>query len=82
MTREEVIDIINKEELSGYNFFEKRYNQEYEVVITQKENRWIVYATDERASAVTGSEQNFDKESLALESFIARLRALNLMKRN
>lgn len=80
MTMEEVIDIINKEKLLGYNLFEDRYHNENELVIFKKK-QWIVYATDERASKVTGSEQSFSNESDALKSFIKRLQALNELRK-
>ena len=79
MTRAEAINIICGEELGKYNFFEARNNIENELVILQDEVNWVVYATDERASKITGSEKTFNNESDALENFIKRLRALNVL---
>lgn len=80
MTREEAIKCIEKEDLSGYNFFEDRYNKENEVVIKEENEGWIVYATDERASKVTCSEKKFDTENEALENLIKRLRADKILR--
>jgi hypothetical protein len=41
---------------------------------------WTVYATDERASTVTGSEKLFDDEEQALDHFIKRLRASKILR--
>lgn len=79
MTREELEQIIRNESLVSYNIFEERNNSENEIVIQIKDGNWIVYATDERASMVTGSEKMFNNESDALDNFIKRLRALNFL---
>ena len=80
MTRECIKKIIDEEGLNGYNFFESRANAENEIVIVNDSEKWIVYATDERASKMTGSEKIFDNEAEALENFVKRLRALNVLK--
>ena len=80
MTREYIKKIIDEEGLNGYNFFESRVNAENEIVIVNDSEKWIVYATDERASKMTGSEKIFDNEAEALENFVKRLRALNVLK--
>lgn len=81
MTREEAKKIINEEKLLGYNLFEKRDNEENEIIITYDAAHWVVYVTDERASKVTGSEKEFATEEEALANFIKRLRALNALKK-
>lgn len=81
MTRAEVKKIIHDEALGGYNIFENKDNVENEIVILKDKVHWIVYATDERASKITGSEKRFDNESDALENFIRRLRASNVLKK-
>ena len=60
--------------------FEKRENKENEMVIMNVAEQWLVYATDERASKITGSEKKFKTEEEALDNFITRLRALNVLK--
>lgn len=75
MTKYEALEIINKEQLNHYNFFEQRPYQDRELVIQRSQNGWIVYAIDERLSVVSGSEQEFFSESDALDNFIKRLRA-------
>lgn len=80
MTRDSVKKIIRKEKLTGYRFFENRNYEENEIVIVNDSKQWIVYATDERASKVTGSEKTFDNEEDALENFVKRLRAINALK--
>ena len=55
MTVEEVKKIIDEESLKGGNLFGKRENKENEMVIMNVAEQWLVYATDERASKITGS---------------------------
>lgn len=80
MEIEDVLKIIKTEKLVGYNLFEKREHRENEIVIKKIGQDWIVYATDERASKVTGSEKVFITEESALDNFIKRTRALNLLR--
>lgn len=70
MTVEEVKKIIDEESLKGGNLFEKRKNKENEMVIMNVAEQWLVYATDERASKITGSEKKFKTEEEALDNFI------------
>ncbi|WP_242850166.1 hypothetical protein [Clostridium polynesiense] len=58
MNVNEAIRIINEEKLQGYNLNEDRYNRENEVVLKHENDKWIVYATDERASVITGSKKH------------------------
>ena len=80
MTVEEVKKIIDEENLKGGNLFEKRENKENEIVIMNVAEQWSVYANDERASKITGSEKTFETEEEALDNFIKRLRVLNILK--
>lgn len=82
MTRNDVLKIIKEEDLHYYNFYENRYNKEDEVGIKSENGYWVVYATDERASAVTGSEKRFDDEEKALENFVKRLRASEFLRKS
>lgn len=77
MKREAAKRIIEAEHLIAYSFFEERADRSDEMVIKNEAGRWVVYATDERASRIAGGERAFDREEDALESFIRRLRALN-----
>ena len=81
MTRDDIKKIIKEEGLRGYNFFEDRMDMENEIVIVNDSNQWIVYVTDERASKITGSEKMFDNEIDALDIFLKRLRALNILRK-
>jgi hypothetical protein len=81
MTRDDIKKIIKEEGLRGYNFFEDRMDMENEIVIVNDSNQWIVYVTDERASKITGSEKMFDNEIDALDNFLKRLRALNILRK-
>ena len=81
MTRDDIKKIIKGEGLRGYNFFEDRMDMENEIVIVNDSNQWIVYVTDERASKITGSEKMFDNEIDALDNFLKRLRALNILRK-
>ena len=56
-------------------------DMENEIVIVNDSNQWIVYVTDERASKITGSEKMFDNEIDALDNFLKRLRALNILRK-
>jgi hypothetical protein len=53
---------------------------EFSSVPGVKEDKWIVYATDERASKVTNSQDIYFDEEEALDNFIDRLRALNRLR--
>ena len=81
MVKSEVKKIIIDEKLERYNFFENRNNHEDEIVVNFADGKYYVYATDEKASKITGSEKFFDTENEALENFIKRLRALNILKK-
>ena len=81
MTRDDIKKIIKEEGLREYNFFEDRMDMENEIVIVNDSNQWIVYVTDERASKITGSEKMFDNEIDALDNFLKRLRALNILRK-
>jgi hypothetical protein len=74
MTREEAKKIIIEEKLKHFNLYEERDLRENEVGIKFKNNQWIVYVTDERASVVSGSIAEFNFENDALDNFISRLR--------
>lgn len=52
-----------KEDLRNYNLNEERSNKENEVTIKECNDKWIVYATDERASKIAGSEVVFEVEN-------------------
>ena len=80
MNAKEAIKIIQDEKLQGYNMNEERYNRENEVVLRCENDKWIVYATDERASKVTNSQDIYLDEEEALDTFIDRLRALNRLR--
>ena len=77
MTREMILKIIEDEKLTNYHFFDGKGISSDEIVILQKEGKWIVYATDESAAMVTNSDFVYDNEAEALEDFIFRLRAMN-----
>ena len=80
MNIKEAIKIIKDEKLQGYNMNEERYNRENEGVLRCENDKWIVYATDERASKVTNSQDIYFDEEEALDNFIDRLRALNRLR--
>ena len=80
MNIKEAIKIIKDEKLQGYNMNEERHNRENEVVLRCENDKWIVYATDERASKVTNSQDIYFDEEEALDNFIDRLRALNRLR--
>ncbi len=80
MERDKAIEIIHKEGLINFKMFEKRDNKENEVVILKQSGKWIVYVTDERASKITNSVDEYTTESEALDDFIERLRADKILR--
>jgi len=76
MTRNQAVEIIEKESLQRYNFNENRYDTNNETVIKEKDGKWFVYATDERAG-VYGIIREYDTEDDALDMFIELLRFAN-----
>lgn len=80
MIREEAINIISKEGLESFNLNEDRYNRENELVIKHEADTWVVYATDERASMITGSKKIFTREDEAWDNLIKRLRADKVLR--
>lgn len=74
MTEQEAKEIIDKEKLRHFNWFDDHPQKENEVVIKVEGNEWIVYVTDERGIIVTSSETKFATKSDALVNFIKRLR--------
>lgn len=80
MTREDAINIISEEGLKSYNLNEERDNRGDELVIKQENNNWVVYATDERASIITGSKKIFISEGEAWDNLIKRLRADKILR--
>ena len=81
MERSRAIEIIHDEGLINYNFFDDRDDRENEVVIVEKTGKWIVYVTDERASEITNSSNEYINESEAIDNFIKRLRTFNKVLR-
>lgn len=79
MERDKAIEIIQNERLKNFNMFEQRDNKENEVVVMKKGGKWMVYVTDERASKITNSVDEYSTESEALDDFIDRLRADKLL---
>ena len=50
------------------------------MVIKQENGTWIVYATNERASMITGSKKIFISEDEAWDNLIKRLRADKILR--
>ena len=82
MKRKEAERIINTEKLISFSFFEDRNDSEDEMVIKKVSGKWIVYATNERASKIISGENVYDTEEEALDNFIRRLRALNKVRKS
>lgn len=80
MNIEQALKIIHEEKLQGYNMNEKRVDKENEVVLRNKEDKWSVYVTDERASKITNSEDSYLNKEEALDDFIERLRADKILR--
>lgn len=73
MTREEAMQAIKMEGLDHFRLFENSYGAN-ELGIQKLKNTWLVYATDERANVIMGSEAVFNSEGEAWDDFIERLR--------
>ena len=80
MKRKDAEKIIKTEQLISYSFFEDRGDATDEMVIKKVSDKWIVYATNERASKIISGEHIYDNEEEALDNFIKRLRALNKVR--
>ncbi len=74
MNIEEAKQILLKEQLHGYNWFNEGPVNPNDVLIYKNENGWVVAAADERASIVDTSIAYFDNESDALKNFIKKVR--------
>lgn len=74
MTKGEAILIIEKEELKRINWYNENELRENQVGIKYEDGKWVVFATDERASIVDTSVSIFDSEEEALEKLIRKAR--------
>ena len=70
MTKQELINFINKENLP-VNLYLEHPIQEYEIVLNKKHNKYIVYTTNERAGQ-QGITSFFDNELDALNDAIMK----------
>lgn len=75
MTKEDALEIIKKEGLQGFRFFDDRAYKADEVVIDRSNSKWHVYVTSEKCAMLDVTLDEYDSESAALEDFIGRLRA-------
>ncbi len=73
--REETLATIRAEGLGGYRWFEDAMNDTDIVAIQRTGSGWVVFATDERATAQ--GRREFTEEGPALEDFLSRLRSSN-----
>lgn len=60
MTQLEAKEIIQKERIKRFNWFEEHPLRENEVGIRVDGDQWVVYVTDERASVVSSSISIFN----------------------
>ena len=51
------------------------------MVIKKVSDKWIVYATNERASKIISGENVYDTEEEAWDNYIRRLRTLNKVRK-
>lgn len=79
MNNETFFDIIKKENLMNLNFFEEQNLKSDQIVISKRNNKYVVFVTDERASCITGSEEYYTEEELALNDVLERLRANKIL---
>ena len=74
-TLDELHQIIDRENLTGYNLFDDHGLREDEAGIRRTAQGLLVFTTDERAASC--SEQTFTDDSAAYDEFLNRLRAGN-----
>ncbi|MGM0842286.1 MAG: Imm59 family immunity protein [Bacillota bacterium] len=82
ITINEAKEIMEKEKLKRFIWFDEHPLRENGVGIKVDGNQWTVYVTDERASIVSGSITYFNDESEALDNFIKRLRTEKILFNN
>lgn len=80
MTRDEAKRILSEEGLKYYNGFHEKDVNPDEVLIYKEDNKWVVCATDERASIVENSIAHYGNEEEALDDFIKRVRLEKILK--
>lgn len=74
MNRIEAQRILSNEKLKYYNWFNEHEIRPNEVVIFQKDGKWITCAADERACIVESSYSYYNNEEDALDNFIKLVR--------
>jgi len=75
MTKEDILEIVNKEGLFQYNIFGDHQQKANEVIIKQENNQFIVFRTDEN-NIIIGNELLFSNENEAIENFKKQLHEL------
>jgi len=72
MTKENILEIINKEGLFQYNIFNDHQQKANEVIIRHENDQYIVFRTDEN-NVIIGKEQSYSNENDAVNAFIKQL---------
>jgi hypothetical protein len=75
MTKENILEIVNKEGLFQYNIFDDHKQKANEVVIRQENDQYIVLRTDEN-NIVIGEEKSYSNENDAINNFVKQLHEL------
>ena len=75
MTKNSIIEIINKEGLFQYNIFNDHTPKENEVIIKQENDQYLVYETNGKNN-IKGDILTFSDEKEAIDNFIKKLREL------
>ena len=74
MTRQELQRIIEEEQLINVNWFDEENLRPNQVGISNCDQGYRIYVTDERASIVEGSQICYADESDAYEAVLKKLR--------
>ncbi len=74
MTYNEAMNVIQSENLKRINWYDENNLKANQVGVIKKENQWLVYVTDERASIVESSIFECDSEDDAMEKLIKKAR--------
>jgi hypothetical protein len=72
MTKENILEIINKEGLFQYNIFDDHQQKANEVIIRHENDQYIVFRTDEN-NVIIGEKQSYSNENDAVNNFVKKL---------
>jgi hypothetical protein len=72
LTKENILEIVNREGLFQYNIFDDHQRKANEVIIRKENDQYIVFRTDEN-NVIIGEEQLHSNENDAVNNFVKKL---------